>query len=49
MIIKMVKLKSSFDKSWGNINVIITMVRNEIIWGKQDHELLSQSSFCLFV
>ncbi len=51
MIIKMVKLKSSFDKSWGNINEIITTVRNEILWGKQDqekYELLSQSSF-LFV
>jgi hypothetical protein len=50
-IIKMVKLTSSFDKSWVDINEIVTTVRNEILWGKQNqekYELLSQTSF-LFV
>jgi hypothetical protein len=46
MIIKMVKLKRSFDKSWGNINEIVTMVTNKILWGKlaeEKCELLSQN------
>jgi len=30
----MVKLKSSFDKSWCNINENVTMVTNEILSGK---------------
>ncbi len=41
MIIKMVKLKSSFDKSWGDINEIVTTVRNEILWGKLAQENVS--------
>ncbi len=41
----MVKLKSSFDKIWGDINEIVTTVMNEILWGKlaqEKCELLSQ-------
>jgi hypothetical protein len=34
VIIKIVKLKSSFDKSWGNINENVTTVTNEILSGK---------------
>jgi hypothetical protein len=42
----MVKLKSSFDKSWGDINEIVTTVTNEIHCGKlaqEKCELLSQN------
>jgi hypothetical protein len=41
----MVKLKSSFDNNWGDINEIVTMVVNEISLGKTGEgkcELLSQ-------
>jgi hypothetical protein len=34
----MVKLKSNFDKSWGDINENVTMVTNEILWGKLAQE-----------
>ncbi len=43
----MVKLKSNFDKSWGNINEIVTTVTNEILRGKlaqEKYELLFQKS-----
>jgi hypothetical protein len=41
MIIKMVKLKSSFDKSCGDKMKIVTTVMNEILWGKLAQENLS--------
>jgi hypothetical protein len=37
----MVKLKSSFDKSWGGINENVTTVTNEILWGKLAQENVS--------
>jgi hypothetical protein len=52
MIIKMVKLKSSFDKNWGNINEIVTTVMNEILWGKlaqEKCEHLSQTNIIIIV
>jgi hypothetical protein len=45
MIIKMVKLKVSFDKSWGKINENEITAANKTLWGKLAHEkweLLSQ-------
>jgi len=37
----MIKLKSSFDKNWGNINENVTTVMNEILWGKLAQESAS--------
>ncbi len=41
MIIKMVKIKSTFDQSWGDIYEIVTKVTNEILWGKPAQENVS--------
>jgi hypothetical protein len=47
----MVKLKSSFDKSCGDIKEIVTTITNEILWGKlaqEKCELLSQNLLLYF-
>jgi hypothetical protein len=38
MIIKKVKLKVSFDKSWGKINENEITVANDTLWGKLAQE-----------
>jgi hypothetical protein len=38
MIIKMVKLKVSFDKRWGKINENELMAANKTLWGKLAQE-----------